>query len=69
MNCNNKNNNCMPNFNSCYVPPCNTWPDLLVGPTGPTGPIGPTGLTPIFRIGTVTTGAPGSNAEVIITPV
>lgn len=44
------------------------------GPTGPqglqgiTGPTGPTGLTPTFSIGTVTTGAPGSQASVTITP-
>jgi len=48
------------------------------GPTGPTGPTGPsgedgidgaTGPAPGFAIGTVTTGAPGTNASVTITPV
>ena len=47
-----------------------------VGPTGPTGPqgiqgdVGPTGadgITPTITIGTVTTGAPGSEASVTIT--
>lgn len=44
------------------------------GPTGPTGPsggeqgpTGPTGETPILTIGTVTTGAPGTEAEATIT--
>ena len=39
------------------------------GPTGATGPTGPTGESPTFAIGTVTTGAPGSEAEVTITEV
>jgi len=48
------------------------------GATGATGPTGPQGLTgdtgatgpaPTLAIGTVTTGAPGSNASVTITPV
>ena len=48
-----------------------------IGPTGPTGPqglqgivgaTGPTGSTPTFGIGTVTTGAPGSEASVTVTP-
>lgn len=39
------------------------------GPTGPTGPRGDDGETPSFAIGTVTTGAPGSEAEVTITEV
>lgn len=37
--------------------------------TGPTGATGPSGDTPSFAIGTVTTGAPGSDASVTITPV
>ena len=49
-----------------------------VGPTGATGPqgiqgaTGPTGATgpaPTLEIGTVTTGLPGSNASVTITPI
>ena len=42
------------------------------GPTGPTGPegaIGPTGPAPTLSIGTVTTGEPGTNASVTITPI
>ena len=37
------------------------------GPLGPEGPIGPTGLTPAFRIGSVTTLAPGNDATASIT--
>lgn len=47
-----------------------------IGPTGPTGPAGgptgPTGATgpaPNFAIGTVITGAPGTDASVTITQV
>ncbi len=52
----------------------------ITGPTGPTGPIGPTGPqgligatgptgpAPGLAIGTVTTGAPGTEASVTITP-
>ena len=45
------------------------------GPTGPTGPIGATGPagldgeTPTITIGTVTTGAPGTDAEATITGI
>lgn len=49
-----------------------TGPTGATGPQGiegPTGPIGPTGESPTFAIGTVTTGAPGSEAEVTITEV
>ena len=48
------------------------WLASLVGPQGPEGPqgedgpIGPTGLTPALRVGSVTTGEPGTNAEVSI---
>ena len=38
------------------------------GPTGPTGATGETGPAPTLDIGTVTTGAPGTNASVTITP-
>lgn len=38
-----------------------------VGPTGPTGPAGIDGETPTITIGTVTTGAPGTDAEATIT--
>ena len=37
------------------------------GPTGPTGATGPTGTTPTLTIGTVTTGAPGTEASATIT--
>ena len=46
--------------NSCF----------LIGPTGPQGPTGPTGLDappPTLTIGTVTTGAPGTDATAEIT--
>ena len=49
-----------------------TGPAGEIGPTGPTGATGPAGEdgdTPTFAIGTVTTGAPGSQAEVTITEV
>ncbi len=39
----------------------------LAGATGPTGPTGATGPAPTLEIGTVTTGAPGSEASVTIT--
>lgn len=51
-----------------------TGPQGIEGATGPTGPqgiegaTGPTGPAPTFSIGTVTTGAPGSQASVTITP-
>ena len=38
---------------------------FVLGPTGPTGPGG--GETPTLTIGTVTTGAPGSEATATIT--
>ena len=37
-----------------------------IGPTGPTGPQGDAGATPSLTIGTVTTGAPGSQATASI---
>ena len=43
-----------------------TGPQGLVGETGPTGA---TGASPTFGIGNVTTGAPGSEAQVTITQV
>ena len=49
-----------------------TGPQGLAGPTGATGPTGPQGEdgdTPSFAIGTVITGAPGSEAEVTITQI
>ena len=42
------------------------------GPTGATGAAGPQGATgpaPTLAIGTVTTGEPGTNASVTITPI
>ena len=50
-----------------------TGPQGEIGPTGATGPqgdVGPTGadgITPLISIGTVTTGAPGTEASVTIT--
>ena len=47
-----------------------TGPAGEVGPTGPTGPTGatgPAGDTPTLTIGTVTTGAPGTDAVATIT--
>jgi len=50
-----------------------TGPTGDIGPTGPTGDIGPTGPTgpvgetPTLTIGTVTTGAPGTEATATIT--
>lgn len=41
---------------------------FIIGATGLTGPTGPTGPAPTLAIGTVTTGAPGSKADVTITP-
>ncbi len=55
-----------------------TGPQGLEGPTGPTGPqglegatgpTGPTGPAPTLEIGTVTTGAPGTEASVTITEI
>lgn len=48
-----------------------TGPQGLQGATGPQGlqgATGPTGLTPTFTVGTVTTGLPGTQASVTITP-
>lgn len=42
-------------------------PQGVIGPIGPRGPIGPTGATPKLTIGTVTTGAPGTAAQAVIT--
>ena len=39
----------------------------IAGEIGPTGPAGEDGVTPTFTIGTVTTGAPGTEASVTIT--
>ncbi len=41
----------------------------FVIPAGATGPTGATGPAPALTIGTVTTGAPGSQASVTITPI
>ena len=52
-----------------------TGPQGIEGPTGPQGATGPqgiagaTGSAPTLTIGTVTTGDPGTNASVTITPV
>ena len=61
---------CGPVCGCCFSPTGAT--GGTVGPTGPTGPTGPAGEdgdTPTFAIGTVTTGAPGTQAEVTITEV
>ncbi len=53
------------------IPAGPTGPQGEVGATGPTGPqgeVGATGPAPTLAIGTVTTGAPGSQASVTITP-
>ena len=44
-----------------------TGPQGIQGEIGPTGPTGPTGDAPTLTIGTVTTGAPGSEAAATIT--
>ena len=61
-------------LDSKYKPTCCYGPTGPTGPAGgPTGPTGPTGAagadaeTPVITIGTVTTGAPGSNAAASIT--
>ena len=46
-----------------------TGPQGLTGATGPAGSTGPTGPAPTLTIGTVTTGAPGTQASVTINPV
>lgn len=46
-----------------------TGPAGEAGATGPTGPSGADAATPTITIGTVTTGAPGSEAEATITGV
>ena len=40
-----------------------------IGPQGETGATGATGPAPTLTIGTVTTGEPGTQASVTITPV
>jgi hypothetical protein len=40
----------------------------IAGPTGSQGETGATGPAPTLTIGAVTTGAPGTNATVTITP-
>jgi len=70
MDCKDCHQNCAP-FSGCYIlgP---TGPKGLNGATGPTGPQGLNGATgpaPQLYIGTVTTGAPGSQASVKITPI
>lgn len=54
------------------IPQGPTGPQGEIGATGPQGVAGETGATgpaPSLAIGTVTTGEPGSNAEVTITEV
>ena len=67
---------CKPNFCCCGVMNVTGATGGVVGPTGPTGatgatgPTGATGLdgqTPVLTIGTVTTGAPGTEASATIT--
>ena len=40
---------------------------IIIGQTGPTGPTGEAGPAPTLAIGTVTTGAPGTEASATIT--
>ncbi len=42
-------------------------PTGATGPTGPIGLTGPTGATPVLTIGTISTGAPGTQAAATIT--
>ena len=60
------------------IPQGPTGPQGIAGPTGATGPqgiagtagaTGATGPAPTLTVGTVTTGEPGTNASVTITPV
>ena len=51
------------------IPAGPTGPQGLTGATGATGSIGETGPAPTLAIGSVTTGAPGSQASVTINPV
>jgi len=44
-----------------------TGPQGIQGDIGPTGPTGEAGETPTLSIGTVTTGAPGTEASASIT--
>ena len=46
-----------------------TGPQGIQGEIGSTGPTGATGPAPTLEIGTVTTGEPGTNASVTITPI
>lgn len=51
----------------CCFPNNGVGPTGATGPTGPTGPSGEDGDTPTLTIGTVTTGAPGTDASATIT--
>ncbi len=56
-----QNKKCKPDCNYCFI----AGPTGSIGPTGATGPTGPTGpATATITIGTITTGAPGSEAIV-----
>jgi len=46
-----------------------TGPQGIEGATGPQGIQGVTGPAPTLEIGTITTGDPGSQASVTITPI
>ncbi len=61
----NCNNTCIPNC--CRQPRINVINNSIIGPTGPTGATGPTGESITLTIGTVTTGAPGTQADASIT--
>jgi len=50
------------------IPQGPTGPSGTAGVTGATGPTGETGPAPTLTIGTVTTGEPGTDASVTITP-
>ena len=51
------------------IPQGPTGPQGIDGATGPTGATGATGPAPSLEIGTVTTGEPGAQASVTITPI
>ena len=57
------------------IPQGPTGPTGATGVTGATGPVGETGATgatgpaPTLQIGSVTTGEPGTQASVTITPI
>ena len=47
------------------IPEGEIGPTGPAGATGPTGPTGPAGISPTITVGTVTTGEPGTDADVV----